>query len=192
LGQGGISVRRADQAGEVVREADVVSVIEALPPNERLRGSELMKDCRARVDELKTDPPTEARVNAEDASVAELYLNADPQEYTAGILCRRPDIVEQLRLSQKLLGMEPGDTPPPMAAQLMEGVNDSLPYEVLSFDFDALDCGVERICEVRGSVPITVLSESLSLYGLRARQVAVGAGSCEGKTGFMNERFIDF
>ncbi|MEM9431243.1 MAG: hypothetical protein AAGA32_17350, partial [Pseudomonadota bacterium] len=47
LGQGGISVRRADQAGEVVREADVVSVIEALPPNERLRGSELMKDCRA-------------------------------------------------------------------------------------------------------------------------------------------------
>ncbi|WP_349369363.1 hypothetical protein [Salinarimonas sp.] len=158
--------------------------LDKLTLDERLRVMERVQACFLQL----SRPASPARINPRDARYAELYLDVDPVEYTSGILCERSDIRMQLVFAQQMFGQ--GGGTPPLLRQLLE--TEGFPVNPFDLDLANLDCSVERICQLRGSVPIEVMSGEAELYGIPARQVRALAGNCEGKVGFVNERFIDF
>jgi hypothetical protein len=120
-------------------------------------------------------------------------------EYARGIICKRPDIRQSLAMGAQLRQLGAG-LDPDLKAQIDNMFGSSLGLDLedpttralLEVDIASIDCNVQRICEVRGSVPVQVLSDTMYIFDIPMRQVTVQAGQCEGKNGFVNERFVTF
>ena len=154
-----------------------------------------MQKCALDVARMDDYDSRQAMINTGDQSSVDLYLTIKPEEYTAAILCKRPDILMNFQLARRLMasGRNVDPTLKGIVNSVLAQLSASIGVNPLDLDLDNLSCSEERICEVRGSVPIEVLTDVVSFYkAIPSRQVRVLAGNCEDKVGYVNERFIDF
>ncbi len=169
-------------------------------PADKLKAGREIRKCLQEI--LRADtyqPPTSSRIVSRDNLYAELALSIDPVEYAKGIVCKRPDIRQQLTLSYQLRQL--GKNVDPRLKNKIDaffsdafGLNQagSIETAIRNLNPNDIDCSVERICEVRGSVPVKVNTDTMHVFEIPMRQVRVLAGQCQNKVGFVNERFIDF
>lgn len=202
---GGISVSGreptvTDADGSVDIDRTVQSWVDAFDkPADKLAAGREIRSCIQQILDANSYEKRQSRIVPRDNLYAELALSVDPIRYAEGVVCKRPDIRQHLMIGHQLRQF--GQNIDPNTKSAIDemvggilGVNMKGSFESALFQVNpaTLDCSQERICDVRGSVPVDVLSNTMYVFDIPMRQVEVLAGQCEGKTGFVNERFIDF
>ncbi len=183
-----IQVDEADRSSKNF-DGQVDDAIRDLPNEMKMEAYRRRQECALELRNSELEQPVDAYINTRDQRYVELYLRTEPIEYTFGILCRRPDILADFRLSQALMGKQ-------ASSELIETQLFGKTIRGFSENFDltdqSLNCKKRRICEVRGRVPVEILTKTIDLYGTPGMQVKVLKGTCAGEAGFVNERFIDY
>ncbi|MEP5116189.1 MAG: hypothetical protein ABJQ90_10725, partial [Parasphingorhabdus sp.] len=190
-----------EENGNVDVERTVESWIDAFDaPEDKLSAGREIRACLQQILDANSYATRQSRVEARgDALFAEMALTISPVEYARGIICKRPDIRQSLAMGAQLRRLGAGLNPA-LKAQIDSFFGESFGLDLedpttralLEVDVTSVDCSVDRICEIRGSVPVEVLSDTMYIFDIPMRQVLVHAGQCEGQRGFVNERFISF
>lgn len=190
-----------EENGNVDVERTVESWIDAFDaPEDKLSAGREIRACLQQILDANSYATRQSRVETRgDALFAEMALRIDPMEYARGIICKRPDIRQSLEMGAQLRQLGSG-LDPTLKAQIDSFFGESFGLDLedpttralLEVDVTSVDCSVNRICEIRGSVPVEVLSDTMYIFDIPMRQVLVQAGQCEGQQGFVNERFIYF
>jgi hypothetical protein len=177
------------------RSIELEPLFRLFSDSDRLKIIDRVQACAQEIARVSSYQVHQARVNTREQVSADLYLTIRPEEYTAAMLCKRPDILFDFRLAKQLMAGGGGALDPKLKVlvdSLLQQTYASIGVNPLTLDFDNLRCEEARLCELRGSIPIEVMSEQIAIYQVPSRQIRVLAGNCQGKVGYVNERFIDF
>ncbi|MBH0237226.1 hypothetical protein [Methylobrevis albus] len=144
-------------------------------------------------------PPTPSRINPRDQMAVPVLFDMSSRTYYEHAICTDPAIRMHFQTAWDLrrLGGEDADTRFAPFKTLLDQIlgpmtSDPFVKEIAGIDPASIDCSGPRACEVRGIVPVTALSEPIRAYDATFVRITVNAGTCEGRTGWINERFIDY
>lgn len=163
-------------------------------PSDKLEAGKQVRECIKDIIAADRTQPTTSRLVPRDDHYAILALSVDPNEYAKGVICSNPDYIRMLQFSNQYRQQLPIE--PLLQNSIKQVFGNTQESSILkiinNLKSDEIDCSTERICEVRSSVPIQVLTDTINIFGAPMQQVKIMKGPCKDKSGFVNEQFIEY
>ena len=163
-----------EENGSVDVERTVKSWIDAFDaPEDKLLAGKEIRACLQQILDANSYTTRQSLVEARgEALFAEMALTIDPMEYARGIICKRPEIRQVLALGAQLRQLGAG-VDPALKVQIDSffglDLADPTTRALLELDVSSVDCSVDRFCEIRGSVPVEVLSDTMFIFDIPMR-----------------------
>jgi len=197
-GRGGILVlKKGFKVEGEYKETEVISLLQKLQSDVNLLvEADKIRECtKPHIEKIlnfilgQGVPEKSSLIIPRDSSdYTELILANDPLEYAKATICDHPNLY---KFNYNFLS-SPSKI---MFFSALSSVSQSasLVKELFKLNPNDIDCSIERICKVFGSVPINIITDNaIYVFETPMRQVRVLAGQCQNKVGFVSERFIDF